>query len=351
MNSKKPLLIAGALLVMTAGAATAQVFAPQDMKPGAAAVETATSLPGERPVATTAEPTTIPARSSTSAADAADVRESVTAAGLQRMEVQAMQAAGQIPVRPRRKLAAPQAEIQVSPRMNRSFGIALQHLNQIVTPFQTPEIKTTSVASISVEKGVVYVSTLLTDEIALLIYEKGGDPSQAMSLTLVPDDINPVSVKVDLQGFMPGASMGTSVANNEMARGWEMDQPFLEVVKSSFRELALGGVPDGYGFQGINRIPKNMPHCNLPGFEIKPMQLVTGNSMTIIVSKLTNLNRYVAKVDESKCASDNLIGAATWPATTLAPGQSAELYLAVRQSVDTSPNQRPSVLGGNAANH
>lgn len=350
MNPKTPILLAGALLAMTAANVQAQVLAPQDMKPGAAAVETAMTLPGERPIASTAEPSVVKAGAGSPLPSPAAAAP-VTADGLQKMEIQAMQAAGQIQVRPRRKLAAPPAEIRVDPRSNRSFGIALQHLNQIVTPFQKPEIKTTSVASISVEKGVVYVSTLLTDEIALLIYEKGGDPSQAMSLTLVPDDINPVSVKVDLAGFQPGTSMGSSVANNEMARGWEMDQPFLEVVKSSFRQLALGGIPDGYGFQGINRIPKLMPTCNFPGFEIQPMQLVTGNSMMIIVSKVTNNNRYSAQIDESKCSSLALIGASTWPSNTLAPGQSAELYLAVRQSFEMTPNQRPSVLGGSSVNH
>lgn len=345
MNFKNTLLVVGIGLSLVPLISRAQVLAPQDMKPGAAAVETAATIPGERPLAATAEPSVVPGGGGTPVV-ATTQPASVNAAQLQQMEVQAMGAAGQIPTRPRKVLPAPPAEIDVEFGRNKAFGIALQHLNQIVTPFRDPDVMTTSVASISTVKGVVYVSTLLTSEIALLIYEKGGNPADAISLTLVPDAINPVSVRINVPGYVAGDSLGSTVANNEMARGWEMDQPFLEVVKSSFRELALGRVPDGYGFQGIKRIPPQMPRCDFPGFEITPVQLVSGNSMQIIVSRLTNHNNFPVQVDESKCDSAGLIGAATWPSSKLGPGQSAELYLAVRQTVESTPNQRPSALTG-----
>ncbi|QRD62632.1 type-F conjugative transfer system secretin TraK (plasmid) [Xanthomonas citri pv. citri] len=331
-----------------AGNAGAQVLAPQDMKPGAAAVETAGSLPGSRPIASTAEPTVVE-QGGGSAVPQARAQPLADAAQLQNMEVRAAGAVGQIPVRPKKLLPPPPPQVDVDAGVNKAFGIALQHLNQIVTPFRDPEIKTTSVASISVEKGVVYVSTMLGDEIALLIYEKGGDPASSMSLTLVPDAINPVSVKVNLRGYHPGDGLGSAVASTEAARGWEMDQPFLEMVKSTFRELALGRVPDGYGFQPIRRVPAEMPHCSFPGFEIEPLQLVTGSSMVVIVSRLTNRNHTAQQVDESSCVSERLVGATTWPSAKLQPGKSAELYLAVRQVVDKSSNQRPSVVGSGTA--
>nr|WP_312130899.1 type-F conjugative transfer system secretin TraK [Stenotrophomonas pavanii] len=331
-----------------AGNAGAQVLAPQDMKPGAAAVETVASIPGNKGIASTAEPTVIQQGGGTAIPQARSPMPP-DAAQLQSMEVQAASVAGQIPVRPKKVLPAPPPMIDVDAGVNKSFGIALQHLNQIVTPFREPEIKTTSVASINVEKGVVYVSTLLGDEIALLIYEKGGDPANSMSLTLVPDAINPVSVKVNLRGYQAGDSYGSAVASTEMARGWEMDQPFLEVVKSTFRELALGRVPDGYGFQSIKRIPAEMPRCSFPGFEIEPLQIVTGNSMMVIVSRLTNRNHTAQQVDESGCESERLVGATTWPSAKLEPGQSAELYLAVRQVFGKAMNQRPSVVASGAA--
>ncbi|MCW0399306.1 hypothetical protein NB700_001862 [Xanthomonas sacchari] len=342
MKLNHPIASVAIAAALFAGSAGAQVLAPQDIKPGAAAFETAASLPGNRPIATTAEPTVVQ-QSGGTAVPQARPQSPTDAAQLQHMEVQAASVVGQIPVRPKKLLRAPPAQIEVEAGVNKAFGIALQHLNQIVTPFREPEVKTTSVASISVEKGVVYVSTVLGDEIALLIYEKGGDPANSMSLTLVPDAINPVSVKVNLRGYQGGEALGSAPPSTETARGWEMDQPFLEVVKSTFRELALGRVPDGYGFQPIKRIPVEMPRCSFQGFEIEPLQLVTGNSMLVIVSRLTNRNVTAQQVDESSCVSDRLVGATTWPSEKLEPGQSAELYLAVRQTVDKTPNQRPSV--------
>lgn len=348
MRINMPLLAVGVVLSMSASALHAQqVLAPQDMGPGAAAVETAASIPGENPFASTADPTVIeqggstpvPGRNSDAAVPAMD------AASLNRMEVQAMGVAGQIPVRPHKTLPPPPPQLELAFGQNKAFGIALQHINQIVTPFRDPQVMTTSTASMSAERGVIYVSTLLDSEIGLLIYEKGGDPADAISLTLVPDTINPVSVRINVPGYQGSDGIVGGNANTDTARGWEMDQPYLELVKSSFRELALGRVPDGYGFQGIKRVPANMPNCLFGGFEIEPLQLVTGNSMQIIVSRITNRNAKPTQIDESQCESDALIGVATWPSGKLQSGQSAELYTAVRQTVDIPANQRPSVLG------
>ena len=332
-------IVLGVAAVMSTGSAAAQVLAPQDMKPGAAAVATASTLPGERPLGTTPEPRVLP----TPAAPQAAPGGAVNAGVLQQVEMQAQAAANQIPMRPRKILPAPPPEIEVVSGQNKAFGIALSHVNRIITPFRDPEIKTTSVATISAERGVIYVSTLLQDEIALMVYEKG-DPFNAISITMVPDAISPVSVKVNVAGYVPSAETGFSVANTEMAKGWESDQPFVEVVKSTFREIALGRVPEGYGFQAIRRVPAQMPDCNMPGVEIAPQQLITGNSMVVIVSRITNRSYQPITVDESKCDSPALIGAATWPSQKLAPGQSAELYVAVRQHVEVETNQRPSLL-------
>ncbi|WJM76705.1 type-F conjugative transfer system secretin TraK [Xanthomonas hortorum pv. vitians] len=338
-------IVVGMATAMFVAAVQAQVLAPQDMKPGAAAVATASTLPGERPLGVTPEPRTLPA----SPAPQGQVNRPLNPGALQQVEMQAQAAANQIPVRPRKTLPAPPPVIEVQSGQNKAFGIALSHVNRIITPFRDPEIKTTSVATISAERGVIYVSTLLQDEIALMVYEKG-DPFNAISITMVPDAISPVSVKVNVAGYVANTDTGHSVANGDLARGWESDQPFVEVVKSTFREIALGRVPEGYGFQAIKRVPAQMPTCDIPGVEIAPQQLITGNAMVVIVSRITNRNYKPISVDESKCESPAVIGAATWPSQKLGPGQSAELYVAVRQHVETEGHQRPSLLGTGVSN-
>ena len=77
------------------------------------------------------------------------------------------------------------------------------------------------------------------------------------------------------------------------------------------------------------------------------MQLIEGAEVTAIVARVTNVAYQPIEINESECKSDRLIGAATWPRALLNPGESAELYLAIRSPAsDEVSSVRPSVIGG-----
>lgn len=253
------------------------------------------------------------------------------------------------PARPRRVVKAPPSHLTVKPGQHAQFGVAVNHLNRIITPFRKPVMKTTSAATTAIEQGIVYVSTQSMDDIALMIYDEQ-DPVNAISITLVPQEISPVSVQVDVAGYSGGSAMPGAQwreGSTTEAEGWEQSQPYVAMVKAMFRELAFGRVPQGYGFEEVRggRHPL-MPACTMPGMQVVPMQVLNGHSITTIVARATNLTGGMAEFQEQRCASKSTLAVAAWPRTTLRPGESTEVYIAVRRPEEPSGDARPSVLGG-----
>lgn len=247
---------------------------------------------------------------------------------------------------PRVRSSAPPPEITVQSGRNTTFSVALFHANRVVIPFRNPEVRTSSTSLITVEDGVLYVTTQTEDPIGLFVFDKS-DPAEAISLTLMPQAIAPVSVTISLQGWVPPQQDYSVQANATTARGWETEDPYVGMLKTLFKELASERVPEGYGLSGLTERYPFMPECRIPGTHIVPVQLVEGVEVTAIVARVTNTSYQQIEVNESACASDRMLGAATWPTNTLAPGESAELYLAIKSPLpNEGRKERPSVVRG-----
>lgn len=247
---------------------------------------------------------------------------------------------------PRVRSTIPPATLTVENGRNTVFSVALYHVNRIITPFRNPEIRTSSTATLTVENGIVYVTTQTEDPIALFIFDKSS-PAQAISLTLNPAPVSPVSVTLSLAGYVGSQSSYAVDGNTEQARAWETDSPYVETLKALFKDLAQNKLPQGYSLSPLNGRSPLMPACAMAGAEVIPMQLIEGAEVTAIVARVTNVTYQTIEVNEAACRSERLMGAAAWPQTQLAPGQSTELYLALRpQSFVDDAAQRPSVLRG-----
>ena len=242
----------------------------------------------------------------------------------------------------------PPSEITLAPGVPSIFAIARHHLNRLVTPFAHPVVKTTSTASTSVESNIVYVSTDTRDPVSFYVYDKG-NPDQALSVSMVPADIPPVSVTLHLLGYASTDHPRVLREGSEdVAEGWEVNQPFLSGLKSSFRDIALGKVPDGYSLSTLPRSATAVRGCFIPGVTVEARQLLKGYNVDVVVAKVTNASRVVREIDERDCAHDErVLAVAVWPIRSLVPGDSAEMYIAMRAaSHDTDDTQRPSLLGG-----
>lgn len=247
---------------------------------------------------------------------------------------------------PRVKSAAPPRELTVASGQNTVFSVALFHVNRIVTPFRNPEVRTSSAATMTIENGILYITTQTEDPIGLFVFEKTS-PEQAISLTLNPAAISPVSVSIRLDGWTPTTASYAIPGNQTKARSWETSDPYIDTVKALFKDLANNKIPEGYGLSPLPGRYQWMPNCAMPGLQVVPMQLLEGAEITAVIARVTNVSYQPVEIAESSCQSSRLIGAASWPRNTLNPGESTELYIAIQtpHEVDSGA-QRPSVLTG-----
>lgn len=245
--------------------------------------------------------------------------------------------------RPRESAKAPPAEMTVRPGVNVRFGVALSHVNRIVTPFASAKVVTTSQASITTQGPIVYVSTNMVEPIGLFVHD-ASDPTVAVSLTLIPGEMQPVSTAMRLEGHS-GSGPRLVSRNEDLAREFESGAPYVAAITGLMRDLAHGRVPDGFGLEAFG--PGHgglMPSCTMPGIRLSPGQLVSGAELLAIVVKATNVGPTTAEINEDACG-EQARAMAAWPTRVLSPGQSTELYVVVgRPDAEDRSNQRPTLV-------
>ncbi len=226
--------------------------------------------------------------------------------------------------------------------VNEIIPVALSHLNRIVTPFAAPVVKTGSGAEVNVEDNVIYVATNDTAPVTLFINEEGNQ-SLALNITLVPRKIPSREVFLRLaENLITSGGVGSSKADK-----WEKSQPYVETIRSIFRGLALGELPQGYS---LSKYPSNRagPACNMTGlsFDFKRGQLLTGHNMQVSVGVVQNLSDRPIEIRESVCGGWDVAAVAAWPNNMLEPNQKSEIYVAERvERGGKKTTKRPSLLG------
>lgn len=227
--------------------------------------------------------------------------------------------------------------------VNEIIPVAVSHLNRIVTPFASPVVKTGSGAEVSVEDNVIYVATNETAPVTLFINEEGNQ-SLALNITLVPRKIPSREVFLRLaENLMVNGGTGSTKADK-----WEKSQPYVETIRSIFRGLALGELPQGYS---LSKYPSNKsgPVCNMTGlsFDFKRGQLLTGHNMQVSVGLVQNNSDRPIEIREAVCGGWDVAAVAAWPNNMLEPNQRSEIYVAERlERGGKKASKRPSLLGG-----
>jgi conjugal transfer pilus assembly protein TraK len=228
--------------------------------------------------------------------------------------------------------------------VNEIIPVAVHHMNRIVTPFSSPVVKTVANADVSVDANVVYVATGETAPVTLFITEDG-NPDVSMNLTLVPRRIPAREVFLTLEEslMMARNSVGSTKADR-----WERSQPYVETIRTVFRGLALGELPQGYS---LARYPasRQAPNCVMDGlaFNFKNGQLLSGHNMQVSVGVVQNTSTAPIEIREAVCGGWDVTAVAAWPNNMLMPGQKSEIYVAERINRSTkSASKRPSLLGG-----
>jgi conjugal transfer pilus assembly protein TraK len=177
----------------------------------------------------------------------------------------------------------------------------------------------------------------------MFITEQGSE-ARALSLTMVPRKVPPREVFLKLDDL----TIAAGYVSNPKAERWERSKPYIETIRTVFRNLALGEVPTGYN---ISSIPNTivLPSCNQPGMDVSFSggQLMTGHSLSVFVGVAENLTSQPQEFIEASCGNWDVAAVSTWPLKVLEPGQRTEVYVAQKQVRDrTSSSKRPSLLGG-----
>ena len=241
-------------------------------------------------------------------------------------------------------------KLVVTPGVNQVITISANQPNRIITPFKHPQILSSALEvgdgkackEVCVKDSVVYVSTQKEYPIGLFITDKDNQQT-ALSVTLVPRRIPPREVTLELAD---SASLTAFNVNNDDAVAWETTQPFVDSVKKTMKELALGNVPQGYT---LERLPRSyrLPSCEQPGleFSFRNGQLVAGANLNYVIGKIRNVGQKNIEFHEASCGGYDIAAVAAYPYTLLRPGEETEVYIVQRNDTNkTVTEHRRSLL-------
>jgi len=262
--------------------------------------------------------------------------------------------------RPKGFVPPPPATMTLTSGVNATVAIAYGHVNRIVTPFHHPQVKTNSTAGISVEGSIVYVSASTDEPIGMFIHD-AAHGERAVSVTLIPEDVPPVSTEIKLAGADPAGDIepfapATAVAEdtalredtamNGAADTRESDDTYVGHLVQVMKDLARERVPAGYSLEPVQGYLRIVPSCSMPGLRLVPKQAIVGHDFVVLVEVATNVVTAPAAINEEACG-ERARAVAAWPKRILAPGESSEIYVVVsRKDAEDRPNVRPSALGG-----
>ena len=193
----------------------------------------------------------------------------------------------------------PDNEISVKPGVNQIVTIAVGHTNRIVTPFNHPQVSTSTLSTgeggeVAVKDNVVYVSTAKNIPLSMFITEKGQE-NLSISLTLVPRKIPSREITVNFKD----SNVSMRLASDD-AEAWEKNQPFESGTNKTLKDVALKNIPTGYT---LTNIPKGyaLPRCRVQGFDVDwgKGQLIAGSKLHILVGKVTNTSSNVLEFKEA----------------------------------------------------
>ncbi|ENM5875717.1 type-F conjugative transfer system secretin TraK [Vibrio mimicus] len=231
----------------------------------------------------------------------------------------------------------------MTPGVVELIPVALGHLNRIVTPFESPQVRTTSDAQTQIKGNVIYVATDKGSPVSLYITPSDQE-APALSVTLVPRRIPPREITLSIDG----QQWPIKGVVNRRAATWETAQPYVDSLRDLLRRLALNQLPQGYDIRLAGQADPS-PKCFQPGlkFGFNQGQIVMGHYFTVYVGLVESFADEPIEASEMACHVPDIVASAYWPHNILMPGEKTELYVVVRNHREEAAEiQRPSLLVG-----
>jgi conjugal transfer pilus assembly protein TraK len=236
-----------------------------------------------------------------------------------------------------------QTVVQITPGVNEIVAVAQNHLNRLITPFSSPQIKTVSKVTTEIKDNVIYFGVHKDVPVTLYITEKD-DQSVALSLTLVPKLIPPREIYLKMDSAYASSS-STSFGKNTKPKKWEESQPYQQTIQKLFKTVALGDIPRGYNL--ADKAVGELPICRQSGlkFDFVKGQALVGHHVTMNIGTVRNISSNAIEFNETQCGNWDVIAVASFPLTVLLPGEKSEVYIAKKRTKQRSnQRKRPTLL-------
>lgn len=222
------------------------------------------------------------------------------------------------------------------------------HINRIVTPFDEPLVKTTSSAEINTVGSVIEVSTQSPGTIVIYVSDQEQTPETTFGLALVPKAVPPLDISLRFDALLQQqvARQGKMSAK---AKKWEEQQDYVDALISVMKPLANQQIPPGYSFSVVEseQGDKDLFRCRINGLSIQLQQRLDGHHFKVGVHKVKNLLSVPIEIRETACYRKGIAGISAYPQVVLRPGETTELYIVQKSSVDAQrygTPARPSVV-------
>jgi conjugal transfer pilus assembly protein TraK len=239
------------------------------------------------------------------------------------------------------------ASMTVRPGETNIFPVALGRVNRIITPFRHAKVSTEAASGIEVRDGVIYLTPGSVGAISMFVTEDG-DESVAISLTLVPSGMPPVSLELRLPGDVTSKLAVRPGADRGEAARFERQHPYVDMLRALMRGLALGRVPAGYELHEAVPVTVALPRCagSPVAVDFTRAQYVLGASVEVVVGVVSNPGRVGLDFTESWCGEPGVLAVALSPTPFIAPGAASEIYIArrVTEPEDDQSASRPSLV-------
>jgi conjugal transfer pilus assembly protein TraK len=218
-------------------------------------------------------------------------------------------------------------------------------LTRMMTPFAKPEAKSVNDVEVEVVGSTLYVTPTSDQPIGLFVYDTE-DPTRAMTLQLIPQEIPQRDISLQLVGTRPGASDGRGGSGKGALGGQIGDrgtQPYTTGVVELMADMAKGRIPTGFT---MAKPVGNEADCIIPGVKAVVAQLVDGQRRKVAVMILENQSNAAIEINEQACYRNGVVGVSVWPYPVIQPGQQTEAYILMNheeQSFD-SGSMRPRLV-------
>ncbi len=212
--------------------------------------------------------------------------------------------------------------------------IASGMLNQIVTPFTNPVAKTVNQMEIFKEGSSVFLAVGSPKPISVVISDRS-DPEASFTLTMIPANIPPRQIVVNLSGYTAKPAGARMDDDKEV-----LSQPYITRITDTLRTVASGEIPSGYA---LTR--KRPAFSCASSLKTQTAQVLEGTRYTVLVLAALNSTAKTIVFNESDCYREDVVAVSAWPNIQLLPGEQTEIYVVLVNSNGSERLRlRPSTL-------